>query len=614
MIADNYPLDTDTFLQTLTATPGVYRMYNKAGELLYVGKARSLRNRLSSYFREPDRLLPKTRSLMSHTVSVEITATHTETEALLLENNLIKAHRPRYNIVLRDDKSFPYIYCSTHDRFPRLAFYRGSRKRRGRFFGPFASAAATRETLNQLHKLFRIRQCEDAFFNNRTRPCLQYQIQRCTAPCVGFIRPEDYADDVRHALMFLEGRSEKMIEELVQRMDTAAKELQFESAAQYRDKIANLRMVQSRQYVSGTYGDLDAVAVQVRDGLAVVSLLLIRNGQNLGTQTVIPHHAAGAEPTELLGAFIPQYYLNISQTERIPREILISESLPDAELLSAVLSDASGHKVQIRSSLRGDRSGFMRMAVENAELAIAQRLLNRTRLGERFQALQQALGLTTLPMRIECFDISHTGGESPVGSCVVFGPDGMVKSDYRRFNLSVPKAGDDYAAMREVLYRRYKRLKQHEAKLPDLLLVDGGKGQLKQAVLVLDELQLGNVLACAVAKGVTRKPGLEILYLANKTEPLVLPADSPALHLIQQIRDEAHRFAITGHRLRRRQSRGRSVLEQIPGIGPKKRQRLLQKFGGLQGVSRAGVEDLIRITGISNDLAEAIHDAFRRVG
>ena len=604
--------DRQSFLRTLTNDPGVYRLLDRLGRVLYVGKARSLKKRVASYFRLPEQLAPKTRALMSHIHLVEVTVTHTETEALLLENNLIKEHRPRYNIVLRDDKSFPYIHVTTGDRFPRLAFHRGARRGKGRYFGPFASAGATRSTLGQLQKLFRVRQCEDSFFENRSRPCLQYQIERCTAPCVGLVDAAVYGEDVRHAVMFLEGKSEEMVGELVRRMESASAALEFELAARYRDQIANLRRVQARQYVSGAKGNVDVVAASAREGVAVVELFVIRNGQSLGSRTLRPAHGSDAGEGELLRAFLPQYYLSRAGRERpVPDEILLSVAIDGLDVLEQALGEQTGRRISIRCNVRGERARWVAMAVDNAELSLRQRIASRANLRGQFEALQELLGLDEPPGRIECFDVSHTSGESTVASCVVFEYDGAKKSDYRRFNLSGTKAGDDYGAMRSALERRYARLQREEATLPDLLLVDGGRGQLKQALEVLAELQISGVAAVGVAKGTTRKPGLEQLFLPGRAAPIVLSPDSAALHLIQRIRDEAHRFAITGHRNRRSHAKRTSVLERIPGIGPRRRQRLLSEFGGLQGVSRAGVEDLVRVRGISRDLALAIHEAFR---
>lgn len=603
--------DSAAFLGTLTGQSGVYRMLDDSDQVLYVGKARDLKKRVSSYFRAAEQLPAKTRALMKHAVRVEVTATHTETEALLLENNLIKEHRPRYNIVLRDDKSFPYIYLSTEEEFPRLAFHRGPRRGKGRYFGPFAGAGAVRETLNLLQKLFMVRQCESAFFRNRSRPCLQHQIKRCTAPCVGLIDAGHYADDVRHAVMFLEGKSEAMIAELVARMEEASRKLQYEAAWRYRDQIVSLRRVQERQYISGAKGDVDVVAARIRDGIGVVQLFIVRNGHSLGTKTITPQHVAGAEAKDLLQAFLPQYYLSAAANRRIPAEILVGEFIDDVEVLQAALSEVAGRKVSVRHRVRGDRARWLHMANTNAELVLDQRLAERVSLRERFDALQEALELDEPPTRIECFDVSHSAGEATVASCVVFDSDGPVKSDYRRFNIKDIEPGDDYAAMHQVLKRRYTRLRKEEAKMPDLVIVDGGKGQLTQARAVLDELQLDNLEVLGVAKGSTRKPGLEHLFMVGRERPLVLSGDAVALHLIQQIRDEAHRFAIAGHRAQRTRARQTSVLEQIPGIGAKRRQRLLSEFGGLQGVARAGIEDLARVNGISRSLATDIYTAFR---
>ncbi len=604
--------DEQSYLRTLSNDPGVYRLVDRFERILYVGKARNLKKRVASYFRAPEQLSPKTRALMSHAASVEVTVTHSETEALLLENNLIKEHRPRYNIVLRDDKSFPYIHVTTGDAFPRLAFHRGARREQGRFFGPFASAGATRSTLSQLQKLFHVRQCEDSYFENRTRPCLQYQIGRCTAPCVGLIDQATYAEDVQHAVMFLEGKSERMLTELVRRMESASHELEFELAARYRDQIANLKRVQARQYVSGARGNVDVVAARAREGIPVIELFVIRNGQSLGSRTLRPAHGADADEEELLRAFLPQHYLSRSGRERpVPDEILLSHAVTGVGVLEQAIGEQSGRRVRIRSNVRGDRARWVAMAVDNAELALQQRIASRLNLREQFDALQELLGLEDPPTRIECFDVSHTGGESTVAACVVFGPDGARKSDYRRYNITGGKAGDDYGAMRIAIGRRYSRLQKEDAMLPDLLLIDGGRGQLGQAEEVLADLQVSGIVTIGVAKGTTRKPGLEQLFPTRGGAPIILSPDSPALHLIQRIRDEAHRFAIAGHRLRRNRSRKTSVLEQIPGIGARRRRRLLSEFGGLQGVSRAGVEDLMRVKGISRTLALAICEAFR---
>ena len=606
--------DATAFLKTLTSGPGVYRMVGEDGTVLYVGKARNLKRRVASYFRQAQQLEVKTRVLMSHTATVEIAATHTETEALLLENTLIKEHLPHYNILLRDDKSFPYIFLSSNERFPALSFHRGPRRRKGRYFGPFAGAGAVRETLGQLKKLFRVRQCEDSFFRNRSRPCLQYQIERCTAPCVGYVGESSYQEDIDHAVMFLEGRSQEMIAELVERMQAVAGRLEYEAASRYRDQISALRRIQEHQYVVGTKGDIDVVAVHVEQAVAVVQVFMIRSGQNLGNKSLLPKHAEGASPAEILSAFLPQYYLSAARQHPIPAVILTSEALDDEALLSAVFGEQAGHKISIRHRVRGERLRWLRMARENAALAVRQRLSDKANLQERFEALRELFGLEETPSRIECFDVSHSAGEATVASCVVFGHEGAITSDYRRFNIRGVEAGDDYAAMRQALLRRYTRLQREDARLPDLVLVDGGRGQLKQAVDVMQELQLSEIQLGAVAKGPSRRPGHESLFVPGAAQPLPMTADAPGLHLIQQIRDEAHRFAITGHRGRRARSRRTSTLESIAGIGAKRRQRLLLQFGGLQGVARAGVEDLAGVQGISTALAQNIYDAFRNRG
>ena len=596
--------DPKAFLKTLSSHPGVYRMLNAAGEVIYVGKARNLTKRVGSYFTRSV-TSPKTRAMVSQIANIEVTVTNTENEALILENNLIKELRPRYNVLLRDDKSYPYIYISG-DGFPRMAFHRGAKRAKGHYFGPFPSAGAVRETLNLLQKVFRVRQCEDSFYRNRSRPCLQYQIKRCTAPCVGYVSEEDYAEDVRHAVMFLEGKDSQLVDELVARMEQASAALQFEQAAVLRDQIASLRRIQQKQYVSGTGGDLDIIVAEVKNGVGCVQVFFIRGGHHLGNKTFFPKHTQEADAAEVLGAFLPQYYLG----KPVPNEVLVNQALEEKEWLASVLAEQAGRKVSISHNLRGDRARWLEMAEANLEQALARQLVNKSGLRQRYEALQDALGLEDLPQRLECFDISHTQGEATVASCVVFDQEGPRKSDYRRFNIEDITPGDDYAAMHQALTRRYTRLKKGEGKLPDTLFIDGGKGQLTQAREVMDELQVTDVALVGVAKGPERKPGLETLFLSGQSEPIILPADSPALHLIQQIRDEAHRFAITGHRQRRAKARGKSPLEGVPGVGAKRRRDLLNQFGGWQEVERAGVDDLAKVKGISRELAQRIYDAF----
>ncbi len=608
--ANSEPFDSKAFLKNLTSLPGVYRMLDAEEQVIYVGKAKNLKRRVSSYFSSKDKGA-KTRALVSQIRGIEVTITHTENEALILENTLIKEHKPRYNILLRDDKGYPYIYLSD-EAFPRLSFHRGRRDKPGRFFGPFPSASAVRESLNLLQKLFPVRQCEDSFYRSRSRPCLQYQIKRCSAPCVDYVTREQYGEDVRHAVMFLEGKNNAIIDELVRRMEQASESLAFEQAAHYRDQIANLRRVQEKQYVMGSgSGDLDVIAAVARNGVGCVQVFFIRNGRNLGNKTWFPRHTADSDESELLAAFLPQYYLGGGSQERpIPPELLVNQPLTDRELLEGVLSEQAGRKVVISHRLRGERSRWLQLAMTNAEQALSAHLTNKLNIMSRFETLQEALQLDDLPQRIECFDISHTMGEATVASCVVFDVNGPLKSDYRRYNIEGITPGDDYAAMHQALTRRFKRLKEGEGKFPDILLIDGGKGQLSQAEQVLEELQVIGVILIGVAKGPTRKPGVEQLLLSGQEQPIILPPDSPARHLIQQVRDEAHRFAISGHRQRRAKARRTSPLEEVPGLGPKRRQLLLRQFGGLQEVARAGVEDLSTVKGISRQLAQAIYDAF----
>lgn len=601
--------DVRTFLQGLPEDPGVYRMFNGRDEIIYVGKARNLKKRVSSYFTRADGS-PKTRALVAHIDRIEVTTTHTETEALILENNLIKQHKPRYNVLLRDDKSYPYIFLSDQHAYPRLSLQRGARKQKGRYFGPYPNAGAVRETLNLLQKLFQIRQCEDSFFSNRSRPCLQYQIKRCSAPCTQQVTKTAYADDVRHAVMFLNGKNRQVIDEMVEQMTHAAEQLDYEAAAQYRDQIAALRVIQEKQYISGDKGNIDVVSAVTQGGVGCVEVFYIRDGHNLGNKTFFPRHTTDATAEEILNAFLPQFYLGKEGAIEIPSQVVINHKLDDSEVLKAALSEAAGKQVTISDSVRAERSRWLAMATANAEQNLLRYINTKSNMMQRFIALQEALQLDSLPQRMECFDISHTSGEQTVASCVVFNTEGPLKSDYRRFNISGITGGDDYAAMNQALLRRYTRLKEGEGKLPDILFIDGGKGQVREAEQVLEELQINDVNLIGIAKGRARKAGEETLYFAETGQEIKLPADSTALHLIQQIRDEAHRFAITGHRARRAKAQKSSTLEDVPGIGAKRRRQLLQQFGGLQGVARAGVEDLASIKGISSELAQRIYDIF----
>lgn len=596
--------DPGPVLKRLPHRPGVYRFLDLRGRVLYVGKARDLRKRVTTYFRSG---IPggKTGQLVQRVADIEVTVTGSEGEALILENELIKAHRPRFNVLLRDDKSYPFIHLSTRHPFPRLSFYRGSRKVEGRLFGPYPSAGAVRETLNLLQKLFRIRSCEDNFFAHRSRPCLQYQIQRCSGPCVGLVDRESYRADLDRAVRFLEGRSAEVVEELVGDMEAASGNLEFEEAARIRDQIGRLRQVQ--QHFATAHrdrGDVDVIAVAEKAGVHCVAVLFIRGGRNLGGRTWIPQAHPATPATEVLGAFIAQFYAG----RPVPHEIVVDRDLEDAELLETALAERVERKVRIRSRVRGERARWRDLASQNASHGLDLHIAGKAGMTAQLTSLAEALGLSETPRRIECFDVSHTAGESTVASCVVFAGEGALKSDYRRFNIREVAAGDDYGALRQALMRRYTRIKRGEAALPDLLMVDGGKGQLAEAVRVLGELQIEGVDVAAVAKGRSRRPGQEQVFLAGKDRPFILPPDSPALRLVQQIRDEAHRFAIAGHRARRGKTRRRSILEDVPGLGPKRRSLLLREFGGLQGVDKASVEDLSRVKGIGRGLAEKIYD------
>ncbi len=591
---------------SLPPKPGIYRMLGAKGEVLYVGKARNLRKRVQSYFRASG-LAARVMLLMHQAQNIEITVTHTETEALLLENNLIKTLLPRFNILLRDDKSYPYIFVSDNQEYPRIGFHRGAKREKGRYFGPYPSSYGVRETLNLLQKIFRVRQCHDSFFRNRSRPCLQYQIKRCSGPCVGLIEPARYTADVQQAVMFMEGKSQSLVRESIKQMEQASDEQDFETAALFRDRIAMLKRIQEKQYITGEGGDADVMAIAATPEAACIVVTWIRGGQNLGSKSFFPRLGAESTPWEMLDAFLSQYYLS---GRTIPARIYLSEAIVDRALLERAFSEHAGKKIALTVNPRGAPRRWMQMAKFNAADALRRHLAGKIDMQGRFETLRDALKLESTPERIECFDISHTMGEAAVASCVVFDVNGPVKSDYRRFNIAGIEPGDDYDAMTQALTRRYRRVKEGEGKLPDLLLIDGGKGQLSAAEAVLQELQLEDMKLVAVAKGRERKPGKEQLFLSGSRRPTILPADSAGLHLIQQVRDEAHRFAIAGHRLRRGRARTTSTIERIPGIGGKRRQALLKNFGGLREVARAGVEDLTRVPGISQELAQKIYDAF----
>ncbi len=600
---ENRQFDHKSFLKTLTHSPGVYRMLDTNGKVLYVGKAKDLKRRVSSYFtRSQNRRI---QLLVSKIRNIDITATHTEAEALILENHLIKNLKPRYNILLKDDKSYPYIYLSD-DTFPRLSFHRGAKVKKGRYFGPYPNAGSMRETMQLLQKLFPVRQCDESFYRNRSRPCLQYQIQRCTAPCVNLVSAGEYARDVSDAVLFLEGKTSSIIDDLVARMEQASVRLEYEQAARYRDQIARLRKIQKKQYISGEKGDLDIAACAADAGMAVIQLFYIRGGRNLGNKAFNLRIREGQEEKEILSAFLCQHYIG----KQVPAEIIVSTRPEGLELIQQVLSSESGRKVRVSSNVRSDKARWLKMAKQNARLSLDARLASRAGYEVRLLALQKTFNLDETPQRMECFDISHISGEKTVASCVVFDIQGASKQDYRRFNISDIQPGDDYAAMNQALMRRYQRIQSGEGKLPDILFIDGGRGQLAAAERVLNELAMTGVTLIGIAKGRSRKAGMEKLFLSGQNTPITLPADSPAMHLVQQIRDEAHRFAITGHRQRRERAVKSSILEEIDGVGPKRRQRLLKQFGGIQELKEAGVEDLERVDGISHKLAEKIYHCF----
>lgn len=578
-------------------------MLGAGGEILYVGKARSLRARVGSYFR-PDQLQPRVQALTRLIAGIEVTVTNSDTEALLLEHNLIKRHRPRFNVILRDDKSFPYVHISAHE-FPRLAFYRGSRKIAGRLFGPYPNAGAVHETLNQLHKLFRIRSCKDSFFANRSRPCLEYQIGRCSGPCTGLIGRDEYARDVRSTMLVLEGRAADVTERLGREMEQAAERQDYERAATLRDRLAALTGIQARQVIDRAKGgaDTDVIAVAGAGGEFCVALMFIRGGQVLGTSTFHPR-APISEAAEVLSAFVAQHYLERGP----PPRILLSHTIEDAETLAASLAERAGRRVRIVRGSRGLAQRWVALARQNAENELRMRAAGRAGLAEQLAALGDWLGLAHPPERIECFDVSHTQGEATMAACVVFGPAGAIKKEYRRYNIEGVERGDDYGAMRQALARRYRRRQSEGAVLPNLLLLDGGAGQLAEAARVLSELSLTIPAVAAVAKGADRRAGQERIFLLGRSTASILPPDSKALHLIQRIRDEAHRFAISGHRRSRARTRQTSMLEAVAGLGPARRRALLKQFGGLQGVLRSGVEDLARAPGIGPALARAIFE------
>ena len=597
--------DAPAFLKKLTTRPGIYKMLNEKGEIIYIGKAKNLKNRVSSYFKNNTSSI-KQRVMVAKVAAIEVTVTNTEGEALLLECQQIKRHRPRYNICLRDDKSFPYIFLSSEQNFPQITIHRGAKSKKGRYFGPYPSSGAVRESLKLLQRLFPIRQCDDTIYNNRTRPCLQHQIGRCTAPCVGLIDKAHYALDVQSTVMFLEGKGSLLIDQLIIKMEQAAANLDFEKAASFRDQITKLRSVLEKHFVSGEKGDVDIIACVSKGNIACVQVFFIRNGQHLGNKVFFPGITEEHNPSAILQAFIPQYYFD----KPVPYELIVSHELEETALLIEVLAGQAKHPVAIASNVRGERLKWLQIAITNAENSLLSKLSDKQGIYARFLSLQEALGCKNIPKRLECFDISHTQGDQTVASCVVFNREGPVKSAYRRFNITGITGGDDYAAIHQAVFRRFKRLKQGEHEAPDILFIDGGKGQVHEAQKALAELDINNVMIVGVSKGPARKAGMEKLILVDQDHPLDVAPSAGGLLLIQNIRDEAHRFAITGHRMRRGKASKESILESITGLGVKRRQVLLKQFGGLQGISSASIDALCSVEGISRQLAQRVYELF----
>ncbi len=597
---DNF--DVEEFLKNLSPFPGVYRFIDANDTILYVGKAKNLKKRVTSYFRSASTLTEKHINLKAAMHRLEVTLTNSEAEALVLENQLIKQNKPKYNVLLRDDKSYPFVLV-TDEAFPRVSFYRGRRRDQGNYFGPFPSVPAVRDTLAILHRVFKLRQCEDSVFKHRSRPCLQFQIKRCSGSCCGEISAENYRKDVEHAKWFLRGKSDLVIRAITEKMEAASMALDFELAAEYRDQIQHLRTVQMRQYVDAGKGNIDVISAEVQSGTACVQVLFIRDGMLLGNRAFYPKLPAEDSVNELIGQFISQFYAD----KNIPEEIIVSDPIEESAALSELLSELSEHSVKIKHQVRGERSRWVGMASKNAKAALKAHLDSKAWLSSKFEALESALELDFTIERAECFDISHTMGEATVASCIVYNREGPVKNDYRRYNIEDITPGDDYAAMAQAITRRYGKTVD-EKKLPDVLFIDGGKGQLNQAVNVLSQLQVQGITLIGVSKGPDRHSGWEKLHVYGEDKERLLPEDSNALQLVIQIRDEAHRFAITGHRARREKARKHSVLQNIPGVGAKRRQALIKHFGGAAQVSRASVEDISQVNGISSGLAQEIYD------
>ncbi|PHS73817.1 MAG: excinuclease ABC subunit C [Cycloclasticus sp.] len=601
----NETFDSKRFLKNLTQKPGVYQMIDRYDHCIYVGKAKNLKKRVSSYFKKDDKDIKK-KVMVSHVRRIDTIITHTEGEALLLENQLIKKLKPRYNICLRDDKSYPHIFLSSHQKFPRLSLQRGSKRAKGQYFGPYPSVGAVRESLQLLQKIFPVRQCDDSFYKNRSRPCLQHQIKRCSAPCVGLVTEEEYQEDVAHTVRFLQGKSSLLINDLVVKMETAATALSFEKAAQYRDQIAHLRKLIERQYVSGQGGDLDVVACAIKEGVACVQVFFIRHGQHLGNRSFFPKVPSGKNESDVLSAFLLQFYLE----KKMPKAILISHVLNEQELVQQVLSDKAERRLSITVKPRGERARWLNMAKNNAHIALKQTLIGQENTRDRLNKLATLLEFEHEINLMECFDISHTQGDQTVASCVVFNNEGALKEAYRRFNINDVTAGDDYAALAQATSRRFTRSLKGEQPLPDVLIIDGGRGQVSAVSEALNDIGCTSIFIIGISKGSDRKVGMEKIYRGDDGRTLILPSDDHGLLVLQQIRDEAHRFAISGHRQQRGKLKKQSTLEKIQGLGPKKRQRLLKQFGGLREIKSAGVEDLCTVDGINESLAQRIYDRF----
>lgn len=602
--------DAKAFLRKVSSGPGVYRMFGVDTKILYVGKAKNLKNRLSSYFAKQGLSL-KTQALVSRIQSIEVTLTHSETEALILEQNQIKNLKPPYNILLRDDKSYPYIYLATDKKFPSIRLKRvRSKGPVGRYFGPFPSSGSVKESLSLLEKLFKVRQCDESFYRNRSRPCLQHQINRCKAPCVGLVSEEEYAQDVEHVAMFLQGRSPELLRDLMDQMEAYAAQLEFEKAATLRDQIGHLRHVQESQVAEAGRLDIDVIGMAEGPGIVAFSMLFVRDGRILGHKNYFPKLPLELSSQERLSAFVEQYYVGQSQSRDLPKEVLMPHALDNEAVIVDALASMGFKGIRFANQVKAVRQQWKKLALTNADNALKTYLENKENIFHRFDALAKLLELETHPKRMECFDISHSSGEKTVASCVVFNDQGPLKSDYRTFNIDGITGGDDYAAMKQVLSRRYRNLSDNAEKRPDVVFIDGGKGQLGLAVEVFNTLNLRDILLVGVAKGSTRKAGFETLLIPDgdgQYRTVHCASDNPGLHLIQQIRDESHRFAITGHRNRRDKSRRQSTLENVEGVGPKRRKDLLRYFGSVRGIKQASVDEIMKVSGISATLAEQIY-------